>query len=109
MTVRHVTIADAAPQPEAGGSHRVFYRSGDGSRLAGIFRESGPATVAFEYDEFLCVLAGQADYRVDGAAGHWTARPGDALYIEAGTTVEFQLSPDYMDVACMIGDRPIDL
>jgi uncharacterized cupin superfamily protein len=109
MTVQQVTIADASPESTPGGSHAVFYRSDDGKRIAGIFRESGSVAVTFEYDEFLCVLAGKAEYRVNSEPIGMTARVGDALYIEAGTTVHFELSPDYMDVACMIGNHPIEL
>lgn len=94
------------PMPEYGGSQAVLYRSADGRRIAGSFKESGAHTLTMGYDEFLFVIAGHATITVHGGERRELG-PGDACYLREGTTVDFEMSPDFHDVAVLISDDEI--
>ena len=93
------TVSDTASQ-------QIFYRSEDGSKLAGVFAESGKLTVTYSYDEFLYVTAGKALCEVEGGES-FTLEPGDAALMRNGQTVNFVLSEDFCDVVFMVGTAPL--
>lgn len=95
------------PLPQFGGAQAILYRSPDGTRVAGSFRESGAHTVTLTYDEFLFVVAGTVAVTVDGGERQELGI-GDALYLTQGATVAFEMSDDFQDVAVLISDQPIE-
>lgn len=102
----NVHDATFTPMPEFGGSQAVLYRSADGRRLAGSFRESGRHTLTMEYDEFIYVVAGRMTVTVNGGQRQeFTA--GDACYLQEGMTVDFEMDDGFQDVAVLVSDNAI--
>lgn len=95
------------PMPAYGGSQAVLYRSEDGRRIAGSFKESGSHTLTMGYDEFLYVIAGRASITVHGEQRRELG-PGDACYLRQGSVVDFEMSADFHDVAVLISDGAIE-
>lgn len=104
----HLNVHDAEyqPLPAYGGSQAVLYRSPDGRRIAGSFKESGKHSLTMAYDEFLFVIAGSATLTINGGERR-TLSPGDACYLRQGWRVDFEMSPDFHDVAVLISDDEI--
>lgn len=102
----NVHTAEFEPLPEFGGAQAILYRSPDGTRIAGSFRESGAHTVTLTYDEFLFVVAGAVTVTVNGGTRRELG-VGDALYLRQGQTVGFEMTDDFQDVAVLISDAPI--
>lgn len=104
----HLNVHAAAyqPLPAYGGAQAVLYRSPDGKRIAGSFKESGKHSLTMPYDEFLFVIAGSATLVIDGGERR-TLSAGDACYLRQGLTVDFEMSPDFHDVAVLISDDEI--
>lgn len=102
----NVRDADYQPMPAYGGSQVVLYRSPDGRRIAGSFKESGKHTLTMGYDEFLFVIAGRAQITVNGGEPNHLG-PGDTCYLRQGWTVDFEMSSDFHDVAVLISDDEI--
>ena len=94
------------PMPEYGGGQAVLYRSPDGKRIAGSFKESGKHTLTMAYDEFLFVISGTAAITVDHGKRHELAA-GDTCYLRQGSVVDFEMSEDFHDVAVLISDDKI--
>lgn len=103
----NVHSSEFTPLPEYGGSEAILYKSPDGTRLAGSFRESGQHTMTMPYDEFIYVIAGSCAVTVRGGARREFS-VGDALYLRQGMTVEFEMSDDFHDVTVLISDTAID-
>ena len=95
------------PMPAYGGSQAVLYRSEDGQRIAGSFKESGSHTLTMGYDEFLYVISGRASITVHGQERRELG-PGDACYLRQVSVVDFEMSHDFHDVAVLISDSAID-
>lgn len=95
------------PMPQFGGSQAVLYRSPDGRRMAGSFKESGSHTLTMGYDEFLYVIAGHASITVHGEERKELG-PGDACYLREGSVVDFTMSPDFHDVTVLISETAIE-
>lgn len=106
IEVMNVYTASHAPMPQYGGSQAVLYHSPDGRRMAGSFKESGTHTITMGYDEFLFVISGTVVITVDeGKPSHLGS--GDAFYLREGSTVRFEMSDDFHDVAVLISDSKI--
>jgi uncharacterized cupin superfamily protein len=84
----------------------LLYRSPDGKRVAGSFKENGTLRTVAPCDEFIYVIGGHTHIAVQGK-GEIDLGPGDACYIEAGSTVEYNHSEDFHDVVVLIGDKEI--
>ncbi|KAJ5724808.1 hypothetical protein N7493_006536 [Penicillium malachiteum] len=99
------------PFPEWNGSKSVMYRSADGKRVAGTFRETESAKMTYPCDEFTYVKAGWVKAEVEGG-DTFTLYEGDCVYFTKGTTVTFSSSEDYCNVSCFFaheGDGPVSL
>lgn len=88
------------------GHEAILYRSEDGRRMAGTFKESGRSTLVMPFDEFVYVLAGTATVTVTGREP-LVASVGDAFYVREGQEVTWELSEDFQDVTVLISDNPI--
>ncbi len=99
--------ADWTPFPEYGGEYNVIYRSDDGRRVAGSFKEAGQHHLVMPYDEFIYLIAGEARITVEGI-GEIHMRPGDACWLKEGWVVDFDLSEDFHDVTVLVADHTID-
>lgn len=108
VALPHFAVPEAPfePMPQYGGSQAVLYRSPDGRRIAGTFRESGSHTLTMAYDEFIFVVAGGVALTVHGGERH-DLTAGDACYLREGQTVDFEMSDDFQDIAVLISDTPI--
>jgi len=105
--VPRIRLSEAQLQTVSGtASQQIFYRSEDGTRLAGVFAESGKLTVTYSYDEFLYVTAGKALCEVEGGE-RFTLEAGDAALMRNGQTINFVLSEDFCDVVFMVGTTPL--
>ncbi len=102
----NVHTANWKPFPEMGGAEALLYRSPDGTRVAGSFKESGKHQMEMPYDEFIYLVAGEAHITVRGV-GEVHLRAGDACYLNQGQTVDFELSDDFHDVTVLISDTEI--
>jgi uncharacterized cupin superfamily protein len=102
----NVHTTDYTSLPEFGGGEAILYRSPDGKRLAGSFKESGKHRMEMSYDEFIYVVAGEARVIVDGV-GDVRLVPGDVCYLKQGQTVEFEMSEDFHDVTVLTSDTEI--
>jgi uncharacterized cupin superfamily protein len=94
------------PLAQFGGHEAVIYRSPDGCRVAAAFRESGTASFTYPFDEFLVVTSGSVEMHVHGGET-FTLRTGDVAYLREGMTVDLKFSPDFSDLTCLVGDRPV--
>ena len=88
------------------GHEAILYRSPDGCRMAGTFKESGKATILMPFDEFVYVLAGTVTVTVTGGQPQ-TATVGDAFYVCEGQEVTWEMSEDFQDVTVLISDTAI--
>jgi len=92
--------------PEFGGREAIIYRSPDGKRVAAAFEESGKATFTYPFDEFLVVTSGTATINVHGGETI-ELRKGDVAYLREGTSVDFEFSDDFSDIACLMADHEV--
>ncbi len=92
--------------PEFGGTEAIIYRSQDGKRVAVAFRESGSATFTYPFDEFLMVTSGSVTVRVHGGST-FTLVKGDVGYFCEGTSVDFEFSDDFSNIACLVADHEV--
>lgn len=98
--------AQWTPAPQYGGAVWEIDRSADGRRVIAAFQESGKSAFTFPFNEFIHVLRGTMTCSVDGGvAQHFT--PGDSAFFPEGTTVEIDISDDFMDIAFLTSDREI--
>lgn len=93
--------------PEFGGAEAILYRSPDGSRLAGSFKETGAHHMDMPFDEFIYIVAGSVRISVDDL-GTVELGPGDVCYLKQGQSVDFEMSDDFHDVTVLISDHEID-
>lgn len=103
----NVHNADWQPMPQYGGHQAEMYRSEDGRRISGTYKESGTHKMVMPFDEFVYVLAGSVKISVEDGES-FTATPGDAFYIRQGWDVTWEMSEDFHDVTVLISDDPID-
>lgn len=103
----NVHTADWVPLPALGGFEAILYKSEDGKRLAGSFRESGTHTLKMPFDEFLYIVAGTAKITVDEKETVELG-VGDCVYLFQGSTVTFDYSDDFHDVTVLVSDTPIE-
>lgn len=91
------------PLPEFGGSQAILYKSSDGKRLAGSFRESGTHTITMPFDEF---DPHRRWRREDFGRGGDTVdlKVGDCCYLRQGQKVTFEMTDDFHDVTVLISD-----
>ena len=92
--------------PEFGGGECVFYRSPDRTRVVAAFQESGAHTFEYPFDEFAYVLKGSAKVSVHGGES-FSIGPGDVLYVEEGTVIDFEMSDDFEDITMLVSNRPV--
>lgn len=102
----NVHTTDYSPLPEFGGGEAVLYKSPDGRRLAGSFRESGVHDMLMAFDEFIYVIAGSCRIEVEGG-DTVELGVGDCGYLLQGQQVRFTMSDDFHDVTVLISDEPI--
>ncbi len=102
----NVHTVEFAPLPEMGGGEAVLYRSADGRRLAGSFKESGRHELEMPFDEFIYVVAGSTHITVDGV-GDVHLGAGHACYLRQGQQVTFEHSDDFHDVTVLVSDTAI--
>jgi Ethanolamine utilization protein len=94
--------------PEWEGTKAIMFRSQDGKRVAGAFRESATATMTYPCDEFSYVTAGSIKAHVHGGET-FTLKTGDCVYFTKGQTVEFECSEDYANVSVFFGTEPVTI
>ncbi|KAH6986452.1 hypothetical protein BKA56DRAFT_654602 [Ilyonectria sp. MPI-CAGE-AT-0026] len=87
--------------PEYNGSKMIAYRSPDGLIAAGAAHESGTATLTYPCDEFFYVIEGSITCDVVGGE-KFTLTKGQVCYFTRGTTVNFEFSDDFKNVAIFI-------
>ncbi len=102
----NVHTANFRPFPEMGGGEALLYRSADGKRVAGSFKEAGRHEMVMPYDEFIYIVAGSSHVTVKGV-GEIHMKPGDACYLKQGQEVVFEHSDDFHDVTVLISDQEI--
>ena len=102
----NVHTTEFEPLPEYGGGQAILYRSPDGRRLAGSFKESGQHDMVMPFDEFIYVVGGTMRVTVDGSAPLDLAA-GDACYLKAGQHVNFEQSDDFHDVTVLVSEDEI--
>ncbi len=103
----NVHTTEFEPLPEYGGGQAILYRSPDGRRLAGSFRESGQHHMVMPFDEFIYIVAGSMRITVDGGA-ELSMSVGDACYLTAGQHVAFDQSEDFHDVTVLMSEDEIN-
>jgi uncharacterized cupin superfamily protein len=94
--------------PEFGGHEAILYKSDDGTRLAGSFRESGKHTMVMPFDEFMYLLAGTAKISVEGGES-FELGVGECCYLRQGMTVTMEMSEDFHDVTVLVSDTAFDI
>lgn len=104
----NVTTAQFQPFPEYGGSHAILYRSEDGRRLVGSFKESGTHTMVMPYDEVIYVVGGSCSVSVEGGDS-FDLGPGDVCYLREGQNVTFTMADDFHDIAVLVSDTPFEI
>jgi uncharacterized cupin superfamily protein len=97
--------ASFAPLPEYNGEQAWLYRSQDGLRQAGSFKEHGDFSHVNEFDEFIYVVAGSTRITVEGAEP-FVLTAGQCCYLRKGWTVRAEHDDDFHDVAVLIRDAP---
>lgn len=107
--VPHFSVFDAPwrPLPQYGGEQAVLYRSEDGTRMSGTYRESGTHKMVMPFDEFVYVIGGSVTITVEGG-NSFTAGPGTAFYVRQGMDITWEMSDDFHDVTVLVSDQPID-
>lgn len=106
-----MSVRDAAwkPFPEFGGQHAILYRSPDGTKVAGAFRESGSAEAyVYEYDEVVYCIAGTCEVNVKGGES-FVVRPGDLVHFAKGFVADFAMSDDLELVTFIWSDKKLSL
>ena len=103
----NVHQTEYSPLPEFGGGEAVLYKSPDGTRLAGSFRESGTHTLTLPFDEFMYLVAGTCGISVEGGES-FEMGVGDCCYLRQGQVVTFTMSDDFHDVTVLVSDTPFD-
>jgi uncharacterized cupin superfamily protein len=109
--IPHFNVHDSAsfqPFPEMNGEQALLYRSPDGTRVAGSFKEAGKHQMVMPFDELIYLVGGEAHITVHGV-GEVHLRPGDVCYLKQGQTVDFDLSNGFHDVTVLISDTEIVL
>jgi uncharacterized cupin superfamily protein len=96
--------ANFDPLPEYNGHQAWLYKSEDGKRRAGSFKEHGRFEEENEFDEFIYIVAGSTKISVDGAEPY-TLVAGECTYLRKGTKVTFEHDDEFHDVAVLI-DAP---
>jgi uncharacterized cupin superfamily protein len=96
------------PLPEFGGSKAILFKSQDGTRVAGSFRESGSHRFEMPFDEFIYVVGGSVKITIEGGET-FQLSVGDACYLLQGQTVLFEMSDDFHDVTVLMSDKKIDV
>lgn len=96
------------PLPEYGGSKSVIFRSSDGRIVAAAAKETGTATLTYPCDEFFYVTAGWIRLKIHGG-DEFTLKVGDFIYLNKGTTVDFEFGPDFTNVAVFIDSERVNL
>ncbi|KAJ5951684.1 uncharacterized protein N7479_010097 [Penicillium vulpinum] len=96
------------PFPEWEGTKAIMFRSSDGKRVAGAFRESATASMTYTCDEFTYVTAGWIKAHVHGG-DTFTLKVGDCVYFTKGQTVDFECSKDYANVSAFFGTEPVTI
>lgn len=94
--------------PEFGGHEAILYKSADGKRLAGSFRESGRHTMLMPFDEFMYVIAGTMKISIEGGET-LELGVGDCCYLREGQTATMEMSEDFHDVTVLISDTSFDI
>lgn len=97
----HTTHYD--PLPEFDGGQAVLYKSPDGKRLAGSFKEKGTHKMKMPFDEFIYLIAGGCTITVEGGETV-VLKAGDACYLREGQVVTFEMTDDFHDVTVLISD-----
>lgn len=85
-----------------------MFRSSDGKRVAGTFRESATATMTYLCDEFSYVKVGWIKAHVHGD-DTFTLKEGDCVYFTKNQTVDFECSEDYANVSVFFGTEPVTI
>ncbi|MBV9830638.1 MAG: DUF861 domain-containing protein [Marmoricola sp.] len=112
-SVPHFKVSDA-PLVEfdlgdgISGQHAILYKSEDGTRLAGSFKESGVIKEVLPFDEFIYVVQGSTRITVADEDPIELAE-GHCCYLRKGLDVTFQHSDDFQDVVVLVSDDPIDI
>lgn len=96
------------PLPEFGGSKAILYKSPDGRRVAGSFRESGTHRLVMPFDEFLYVVGGGVKITIEGGES-FELTVGDACYLRQGQDVTFEMRDGFHDVTVLVSDTAIDV
>ncbi len=60
----------------------------------------------YPFDEFAFVLKGSAKVDVHGGES-FSIGAGDILYVEEGTTIDFEMSDDFEDITMLVSDKPV--
>ena len=97
----NVHTASFDPLPEYNGQQAWLYKSADGKRRVGSFKEAGHYVVPMENDEFFFVVAGSSKVSVEGGES-FELTEGDCVYFRKGQTVTFDHASDFHDVAVLI-------
>lgn len=90
------------------GHHAILYKSPDGTRLAGSFKESGQIKEVLPFDEFIYVVAGSTRITVAGEEPV-QLEAGSCCYLRKGLDITFEHSDDFQDVVVLIAEEPIDI
>ena len=108
--IPRLNVHDTTWEPLADLGHQsILFRSEDGKRMAGTFKESGKLRLVMPFDEFVYVIAGQVTLtHHDRADEAFTAGPGEAFYVSQGSDVTWDMSEGFHDVTVLISDTPID-
>lgn len=96
------------PLPEFGGSKAILYKSPDGRRVAGSFRESGTHRLVMPFDEFIYVVGGGVKITIGGGETFDMA-VGDSCYLRQGQDVVFEMTDDFHDVTVLMSDSNIEV
>jgi uncharacterized cupin superfamily protein len=108
ITIPRFNVHDESnfePLPEYNGHQALLYKSEDGLRVAGSFKEHGQYDHVNEFDEFLYVIAGSTKVSVEGAEP-FVLKAGDCCYLRKGLVISFEHDDDFHDVAVLMRDTP---
>lgn len=109
-SVPHFNVHTTAfePLPEFGGSKAILYKSADGKRVAGSFRESGTHRLVMPFDEFIYVVGGGVRITIEGGES-FEMTVGDACYLRQGQDVVFEMRDGFHDVTVLMSDTGIEV